>query len=153
MDTFPRFSVIVFCRLSKKYIHILMENTYRPFHCGCSRETGISRASVPRLGRAKWKVYIPRLLHSVNEDDPNQIVQFFEPFQRDVLENGDFVSKIFRLDEATFKVNGTLNRCSCLYLCPENRHIYEEKPMNLPRNTVWCGISSRDITGLSFFFF
>jgi len=36
----------------------------------CSRETGVSRSSVQRvLKSAEWKVYIPRLLLAMNEDD------------------------------------------------------------------------------------
>jgi len=35
-----------------------------------SRKTGVSRSSVQQiLKSAKWKVYIPRLLHAMNEDD------------------------------------------------------------------------------------
>ncbi|PSN44558.1 hypothetical protein C0J52_18379 [Blattella germanica] len=38
----------------------------------CARETGVSRSSVRRiLKTAKWKCYIPRLLHAMNEDDPD----------------------------------------------------------------------------------
>ena len=36
----------------------------------CPRETRVSRSSVQQiLKSAKWKVYIPRLLHAMNEDD------------------------------------------------------------------------------------
>ncbi|KAJ4429546.1 hypothetical protein ANN_21715 [Periplaneta americana] len=37
----------------------------------CCREIGISKSSVHRILRAKkWKPYIPRLVHALNEDDP-----------------------------------------------------------------------------------
>jgi len=37
----------------------------------CARETGVSSTSVRRILKAlKWKVYIPRLLHAINDDDP-----------------------------------------------------------------------------------
>ena len=45
----------------------------------CSRETGVSRSSVQRiLKSAKWKVYIPRLLHAMNEDDTDGRLEYCE---------------------------------------------------------------------------
>ncbi|KAJ4440588.1 hypothetical protein ANN_08734, partial [Periplaneta americana] len=43
----------------------------------CAFETGVSRSSVQRiLKTAKWKVYIPRLLHTMNEDDPDRQIEY-----------------------------------------------------------------------------
>ncbi|KAJ4437251.1 hypothetical protein ANN_17386 [Periplaneta americana] len=43
----------------------------------CARETGISRTSVRRIIKtAKLKVFIPRLLDSFNEDDPDRRMQY-----------------------------------------------------------------------------
>ena len=40
-------------------------------HCSC--EFGIEKSSVHRIFPAqKWKPYIPRLVHALNEDDPNR---------------------------------------------------------------------------------
>jgi hypothetical protein len=48
----------------------------------CVCETGISRLSVQHILKcAEWKVYIPRLLHALNEHGPDQRVQFCEWFQ------------------------------------------------------------------------
>jgi len=45
----------------------------------CARETGVSSTSVRRILKAvKWKVYIPRLLHALNDDDPDRRMQFCE---------------------------------------------------------------------------
>ncbi|KAJ4449262.1 hypothetical protein ANN_00659 [Periplaneta americana] len=39
----------------------------------CARQTGINRSSVQRIVKTgKWKVYIPRLLRAINEDDPDR---------------------------------------------------------------------------------
>jgi len=39
----------------------------------CARETGVSSTSVRRILKAlKWKVYIPRLLLAINDDDPDR---------------------------------------------------------------------------------
>ena len=45
----------------------------------CAREIGISRTSVRRtIKTAKLKVFIPRLLHALNEDDPDRRMQYCE---------------------------------------------------------------------------
>ncbi|KAJ4442797.1 hypothetical protein ANN_04390 [Periplaneta americana] len=38
-----------------------------------------------------------------------------------------------------------------VYWANENPHIFQEKTVNLPGVTVWCGLSSREITGPYFF--
>ena len=38
----------------------------------CARDTGVSRISIRLIfKRARWKVFIPTLLHALNEDDPD----------------------------------------------------------------------------------
>jgi hypothetical protein len=62
------------------------------------------RSTVQRiLQRAKWKIYVPRLLHAANEDDPDRSVQFCEWFQHKAHEYEGFVSKIVWSDEATME--------------------------------------------------
>ena len=61
----------------------------------CARETGVSSTSERRILKAvKWKVYIPRLLHAINDDDPDRRMQFCEWFQQTVNEDEEFVTKI-----------------------------------------------------------
>ncbi|KAJ4444749.1 hypothetical protein ANN_06546 [Periplaneta americana] len=45
----------------------------------CAHEVGLSSTSVQRiLKAAKWKVYIPRLLQAIKDDDPDHRLQFCE---------------------------------------------------------------------------
>ena len=101
----------------------------------CARETGVSSKSVRRILKAiKWKVYISRLLHAINDDDPDRRMQFCEWFQQMVNEAEDFVTKIVWSDEVQFKLNGSVNRhnCNCVYWVPENLHVRVGKAINLP---------------------
>ena len=67
----------------------------------CARETGVTSTSVRRILKAfKWKVYIPRLVHAINDDDPDRRMQFCEWYQQMVNENEEFVTKIVWSDEA-----------------------------------------------------
>jgi hypothetical protein len=86
----------------------------------------------------EWKLYVPRLLHAMNEDDPDQRVKFYRQFQCKVHEDEEYVSKTVCSDEATFKLTGTLNCHNCVYWAPENLHIYVDKAVNLPGFTVLC---------------
>ena len=62
----------------------------------CSRETGVSRTSIRRiLKTARWKVFIQKLLHALNEDDPDRRVQYCEWSQNMVRGDEEFVGKIF----------------------------------------------------------
>jgi len=75
----------------------------------CARETGVSSTSVRRILKAfKWNVYIPRVLHTINDDDPDHWMQFCEWFQQMVNEDEEFVTKIVWSDEAQYKLNGTV---------------------------------------------
>jgi len=60
-----------------------------------------------------WKVYIPRLLHAINDDDPDRRM-FCEWFQEMVNEDEEFVTKNVWSDEAQFKFNGIVNCHNCL---------------------------------------
>ncbi|XP_053434088.1 uncharacterized protein LOC128576103 [Nycticebus coucang] len=116
----------------------------------CARETGISRTSIRRiLKTAKWEVVVPRLLHSLNEDDPDRRVQYCEWFQNMVHVDEEFVGKMVWSDEAQFKLNGTVSRHNCVYWAPEMAHV--EKDVHLLGLNVWCGLSLRGLIGPFFF--
>ena len=118
----------------------------------CARETGASRTSIWRiLETARWKVFILRLLHALNEDDPDRRVRYCEWFQNMVRGDEEFVGKMVWSDEAQFKLNGTVNRHNCVYWAPENSHVHVEKEVNLLGLNVWCGLSLRGLIGPFFF--
>ncbi|KAF8778336.1 hypothetical protein HNY73_015067 [Argiope bruennichi] len=73
------------------------------------------------MKRCQWRSYIPRLVHALNDDDPNRRVQCCEWYFERCNEDAHFPTKIVWSDEATFKLN------------------------------VWCGLSSRGLIGAFFF--
>ena len=121
--------------------------------CGKKRsEIGIDKSSVHQILRAqKWKPYILRLVHALNEDDPDRRLQFCEWFQHKCDEREDFQYSIVWSDEATFKLNGTINWHNCVYRANENPNMIEEKITNLPGVAGWCDHSYRGLTGPYFF--
>jgi hypothetical protein len=56
------------------------------------------------------------------------------------------VSIIAWSDEATFKLNGTVNRVVVCWV-PENPHIHVDKAVSFPVLILWCGLSYRGSIG------
>ena len=86
-----------------------------------------------------------------NEDDPDRQLQFCEWFLHKSEERENFQDSIVWSYEATFKVNGTINRHNCVYWANENPNNVEEKTVNLLGVAVWCSLSSRGLIGPYFF--
>lgn len=83
------------------------------------RETGVPKSSAHRiLKRFHWRRNIPTLIHALSEDDPDQIVEFCEWYLGKSMEDAAFPSKIFWSNEATFKLNGSINWHNCSYWSP-----------------------------------
>lgn len=117
-----------------------------------SRELCISKASVQRiLKRSHWKSYIPRLVHAINEDDLDRRVEYCEWYLAQCVKDAIFPTKIVWSDEASFKLNGSVNRHNCTYWGLHNPHFTVDHHVNLPGITIWCGLSSRGLIGPFFF--
>ena len=116
-------------------------------------ELAMPRTSLRRLMKnLKLKPYRPRLLHGLLEDDPDRRVQFCETL-RDLIDNDDpnILNKIVWTDEASFKMNGHVNRHNCVYWADKNPNKVIEKQSKIPGVTVWGVISSDGIIGPFFF--
>lgn len=106
------------------------------------------RKTLKRMG---LKPFIPRLIHALHEDDFDRRVQFSEQYLQRVYANPQIVNQTLWSDEASFKLNGCINRHNCIYWSAENPGKIIDKEVNLPGITVWCGMSSEGIIGPYFF--
>ena len=43
-------------------------------------------------------------------------------------------------DEAHFHLNGSVNKQNFRYWAPQNPHKVHERPLHIPKVTVWCAI-------------
>ncbi|CAF4045863.1 unnamed protein product [Rotaria sordida] len=97
------------------------------------------------------KPYRPQLLHALNEGDPDRRCEFADIFLKLVAKDSSFPYQIVWTDEATFKLNGHVNRHNCVYYATENPHIDSTQEINAPGIIVWAEIWSGGLIGPFFF--
>ena len=89
-----------------------------------SRELEISRQSVHNLLRKRnFKPCIPRLFHALHDGDADRRVEFSEMVLELMCNDETLQDKIWWSDEASFELNGQINRHNCTYWSQENPHV------------------------------
>jgi hypothetical protein len=96
----------------------------------------------------KLKTHCPHLLQMLTEDDFYRRIEFSEWFLIRCEAEPDFPRRILWTDEASFKLNGRINKHNSVYWGDFNPH---EEELNVPGLTVWAGIWSGGIVGPYFF--
>jgi len=113
---------------------------------------GISRRSLSHLiKRLGLKIYRPRLLHELLEDEPDRRLQFCEVVLNDERQGSGIVDKFTWSDEVHFKFSGAINRHNCVYYSTKNTHITIEGQLNQTGITVWVSFSCKGVLGPIFF--
>lgn len=104
------------------------------------------------LKKEKYHPYKIQLLHELNEDDPDRRLQFCEQFMTRCDRNRNFLNSIIFSDEATFTLNGTVNRHNCRYWARENPHWTQEShSQHRGKVNVWAGLIKDRLVGPYFF--
>lgn len=118
-----------------------------------ARHHGISHSTVWRLLRKeKFHPYKIKLLHELNEDDPDRRLNFCETMMERLNRNPDLLRNILFSDESTFHLNGEVNRHNCRYWAQENPHWMREHRTQHPQKVnVWAGIIRDRVVGPYFF--
>ena len=98
-----------------------------------SLELNLARTSLRRMMKELGlKPYRPRLLHALNEDDPDRRCEFADIFLNLVTDDSSFPDRIVWTDEAIFKLNGHVNRHNCVYYAVVNPNIVVTQEINAP---------------------
>jgi hypothetical protein len=66
------------------------------------------------------KLYVLRLLHAMEEDEPDRPFEFYERFLHMCDGSVPFLDLIICPDEATYKLNGNVNQHNCVFWSDEN---------------------------------
>lgn len=113
------------------------------------RENNVSHMAVHRLLKTeKFHPYKITLVQELSEDDYDRRLEFCETMMELCNANPIFVNQIIFSDEATFLLNGKVNRHNCRYWAKENPHWIREQHTQYPQKiNVWCGIKDTKIIG------
>jgi len=103
------------------------------------------------LQELNYRPFRPRLIHALHDGDADRRVEFCEFFLDMVDEDESLLDRVYWSDEASFKLNGHINRHNCVYWAEENPHVTIDREVNLLGVNVWCAISSQGIIGPHFF--
>lgn len=118
-----------------------------------ARNQDTSRTTVRRfLKNEKYHPYKVCLVQELLEDDYDRRLEFCEEMMRRCDGNNNFPRDIIFSDEATFYVNGVVNRHNYRFLSQENPHwIHEAHTQHPQKVNVWAGIINNRILGPFFF--
>jgi len=109
----------------------------------------ISRRSVETvLKRDSYHPYKVHLVQQLSGDDFEKRLQFCEQMMEAIANNEDFANHIVFSDEATFYLNGCVNRHNSRYWSDSNPHWMDAVHTQYPQKVnVWCGIVGGHIIG------
>lgn len=138
-----------------KKINILLSIHENPHASTVSlgQDNDVPQSTVHRFIRnEKYHPYKVGLVQELLEDDPDRRLQFCEEMMRRCDQNNAFPHNILFSDEATFCLNGVVNRHNYRFWSQENPHWIHEAHTQYPQKVnVWAGIINNRILGPYFF--
>ncbi|XP_023311368.1 uncharacterized protein LOC108904994 [Anoplophora glabripennis] len=113
----------------------------------------VHRSTVTKfLKKEKWHPYKIQLLQELLEDDPDRRNEFCQTMTERTDNNPRLVKQICFSDEATFCLNGEVNRQNFRYWAPANPHWFTESHSQYNEKVnVWAGIINNRVIGPYFF--
>lgn len=139
----------------EKKLDVLLEIEENPHKTTreLAADNDVSKSSILRvLHKEKYHPYKVQLVQELNEDDPDRRQEFCELMMDRMNADLQFINKIVFSDEATFHLNGTVNKQNCRYWSRENPHWMCEAHTQYPKKVnVWAGIINNKIIGPYFF--
>lgn len=109
----------------------------------------ISRSSVQTiLHKQKYHPYKIQLVQELLEDDFDRRLEFCERITNEIEMNEHFLDFVVFSDEATFCLNGSVNRHNSRYWADSNPYWMEETHTQYPEKiNVWAGITVNHLIG------
>ncbi len=117
-----------------------------------SLQLDLNKTTIHRiLKAAKLKAYKPQILHALYDEDIDRRMEFAELTLEKINSESDFLSLLIFSDEATFHVDGKVNKQNWRFWSDENPHFYVEKSLQSPKVVVWCAVWAGGLIGPYFF--
>ncbi|XP_026823780.1 uncharacterized protein LOC113561483 [Ooceraea biroi] len=107
----------------------------------------ISTMSIHRiLVKEKWHPFKIKITQELSEDDFDRRNEFYDEMMRRYDDNNNYFDHIIFFDEASFELNGAVNRHNCRYWSDENPHWMRDLRTQYPQKlNVWAGFCERGI--------
>ncbi|EFN85686.1 hypothetical protein EAI_09677, partial [Harpegnathos saltator] len=100
----------------------------------------------------KFHPYKIHLVQELNEDDFDRRIEFCDLMMEKIAEDPNYLSNVLFSNEATFQLNGHVNRHNCRFWSDTNPHWIEETHTQYPQKVnVWVGILNNVLIGPLFF--
>lgn len=114
-----------------------------------AQQVGVSQTSVVRiLNEHKYHPYKIKLVQELSDDDFDRRTEYCEEMMHRYLQNDRFFFWTCFSDEATFQLNGAVNRHNFRYWATENPHWMRDSHTQYPQKlNVWAGILCNQIVG------
>lgn len=118
-----------------------------------SRELQIPQPTIWRVLRRRllMKPYRLKLVQALSEADKVKRIEFCEFVIEQMEKDQLFISKLVFSDEATFHINGKVNRHNCRIWGTENPRETIQHERDSPKVNVFCAISTNKVFGPFFF--
>lgn len=115
--------------------------------------TNIARSTVHTTMKndLKLRPYKIQMVQEIKQTDFLKRVEFCEIIRTLIGTDINFLDNFIMSDEATFHLNGKVNKHNCRIWASENPRLYQEYVRDSPKVTAWCGVSARKIYGPFFF--
>lgn len=118
-----------------------------------ARDSNLNHKTVIKILKyEKKRPYKMQAVQELLEDDPDRRLEFCDLLMTRIDQSHLSLDWILFSDEATFTLNGHVNRQNCRYWAAENPHWMRELHTQRPQKTnVWAGIIRDRIVGPFFF--
>ena len=117
-----------------------------------SNHHNLSQPTINRiLKEAKFHPYRLRVVHSMNEEDYENRVDFANEMLSQLDRDRNFFKRILFSDEATFHTCGGVNKWNTRYYSHSDPNFTIEKPLHSPKFCVWVGVTWDRVFGPYFF--
>ena len=114
--------------------------------CSIPRTTA-HRIMTEHLSLKPYKVQFVQEIYEEDIQDRVEMCKTLIP----MLEDNRIQQNLFLSDEATFYLNGLVNKHNVIYWSDTNPHVTIETVMKSPKLNVWCAMSKNQLVGAYFF--
>lgn len=114
-----------------------------------SSATGIPKTNVHNVMKnvLKLNAYKIQIHQELKETDFPKRVQFCRKILNLRRRDRHFLDKLIMSDEASFHLNGKVNKHNCRVWASENPRNFHQYVRSSPKVTVWCAVSKQKIYG------